>query len=324
MGAPRFTLEEAQHFATQWVDLVEKRGIKVADFAAHMNLSMRNMYLVRDKVQTMLGIALSASPERARAPDLMPIMDHTVLEGEQHIIIGSDWHIWPGYHSRAEEAFLKALQSDSFSAVILNGDITDQPKVSRHDPLPGIQPPSLADELKETEGRLREVVKLARRKNKQCRLLWNFGNHDTRAWRHTAMLAPEIAALFDFERLFPDWEFSMSITVNRNLVIKHRWHNGLHAALNNTRSSGTSLVTGHTHRLQVTPWSDYSGTRYGIECGTLADPRGPQFQFTENNPVNWCPGFVEIFCDEHDVHAERIDCSRRTIRRMGKPLKVAA
>ena len=158
MGAPKMTLEEAQHFAASWIELVERKGIKVADFADHMRLSERNVYLVRDRVQIMLGVVLSVKGDRARAPDLLPIMDHTTLEGEWHALIGSDWHIWPGYHSRAEEAFLATLQADTFDAVILNGDITDQPRVSRHDPLQGIQPPSLVDELSEAKGRLDEIA----------------------------------------------------------------------------------------------------------------------------------------------------------------------
>lgn len=316
-------LEDFQKFASDWIELIEKRGVSVKEFAKTRNRTERWVYEWRDKCQKALGVSLRVCNNKQRAPDLLPILDNVTLEGEQHLIIGSDWHIWPGYYSRAEDAFLEALRTTAYDAVILNGDVTDQCRVSRHDPLQGISPPSLFDELTEAQTRLKEVAKLAKKKNPDVRLLWNFGNHDVRAWRHVALMAPEIAPLFDFERLFPDWEFNTTITCNRNLMIKHRWHSGLHAALNNTRSSGMSIVTGHTHRLLVTPWSDYMGTRYGIETGTLADPRGPQFTFVESNPVNWQPGFIEIFADEHDVHAERIDCSRRTIRRLGKPLKVA-
>jgi hypothetical protein len=59
--------------------------------------------------------------------------------------------------------------------------------------------------------------------------------------------------------------------------------------------SGKTIVTGHLHSLRVTPLSDYTGTRYGVDCGTLADPYGPQFtHYTEDNPVNWRSGFVVL------------------------------
>jgi hypothetical protein len=56
--------------------------------------------------------------------------------------------------------------------------------------------------------------------------------------------------------------------------------------------SGTSIVTGHLHSLKVTPYTDYNGTRYGVDTGTLADIDGKQFiDYLEDNPVNWRSGF---------------------------------
>jgi hypothetical protein len=78
-------------------------------------------------------------------------------------------------------------------------------------------------------------------------------------------------------------------------VIKHRWHNGVHAVYNNTLKSGKSIVTGHLHSLKVTPYSDYTGTRFGVDCGTLAEPQGPQFgDYLEQNPTNWRSGFIVL------------------------------
>jgi hypothetical protein len=45
----------------------------------------------------------------------------------------------------------------------------------------------------------------------------------------------------------------------------------------------------------VTPWTDYNGTRFGVDCGTMADPFGPQFRdYMEDNPRNWRSGFAII------------------------------
>jgi hypothetical protein len=45
----------------------------------------------------------------------------------------------------------------------------------------------------------------------------------------------------------------------------------------------------------VTAFSDYNGTRWGVDTGTLAEPYGNQFvDYTEDNPVNWSSGFVVL------------------------------
>jgi hypothetical protein len=45
----------------------------------------------------------------------------------------------------------------------------------------------------------------------------------------------------------------------------------------------------------VTPLSDYNGTRWGVDTGTLADPYGEQFaDYTELNPVDWRSGFAVL------------------------------
>lgn len=55
------------------------------------------------------------------------------------------------------------------------------------------------------------------------------------------------------------------------------------------------MFTGHLHSMKVQPISDYNGTKYGVDTGTLADPYGPQFaNYTELNPLNWRSGFVVV------------------------------
>lgn len=64
---------------------------------------------------------------------------------------------------------------------------------------------------------------------------------------------------------------------------------------NNAVQSGLSMVTGHLHSLKVTPWSDYTGTRFGVDTGTLAAPFGPQFNsYMEDGPRNWRSGFAVL------------------------------
>jgi hypothetical protein len=54
------------------------------------------------------------------------------------------------------------------------------------------------------------------------------------------------------------------------------------------------MCTGHLHSLKVTPYSDYNGIRFGIDTGTLAEPDGPQFTYSELNPSNHRSGFAVL------------------------------
>jgi hypothetical protein len=98
----------------------------------------------------------------------------------------------------------------------------------------------------------------------------------------------------DLRDHFPFWKFSMSIMINNHTMIKHRYLNGIHAIYNNTVKAGTSIVTGHLHSLKVTPWTDYNGTRYGVDTGTLCDVNGDQFNYSEDNPKNHRSGFAVL------------------------------
>lgn len=54
------------------------------------------------------------------------------------------------------------------------------------------------------------------------------------------------------------------------------------------------MVTGHLHALQVRPWTDYRGTRYAVDTGTLACPTGEQFTYSEDSPANHRSGFAVL------------------------------
>lgn len=99
---------------------------------------------------------------------------------------------------------------------------------------------------------------------------------------------------FCLEDHFPAWKFGMSLLVNGHTMIKHRWHNGVHATHNNVLKSGVSMVTGHLHALQVRPYTDYNGTRYAVDTGTLAAVNGPQFTYSEDTPANHRSGFAVL------------------------------
>ena len=120
---------------------------------------------------------------------------------------------------------------------------------------------------------------------------------------------------FTLKDHFPLWQPCWSFWVNEDTCIKHRWKGGFGAGRANALNAGVNMVTGHTHNLAVQPLTDYNGTRYGVQTGTLADPYAEQFlHYTEDGPKDWRSGFallswekgkllmpelIQVFDDEH-------------------------
>ncbi len=208
-----------------------------------------------------------------------------------HVLIGSDCHYWPGVVSTAHKAFVKFCKDLKPQAVIMNGDVFDGATVSRHARIGWENRPSVKEELETVTERLNEIQDAAR----GALRAWGLGNHDARFETKLANTIPEFAGVvgFHLKDHFPNWSPCWGVWINDNVVVKHRWKGGIHASYNNTLRSGVSIVTGHLHSALVRPYSDYRGTRYGVDCGTMAQPYGPQFEaYTEDNPVDW----REAFC----------------------------
>lgn len=210
------------------------------------------------------------------------------------VIVFSDAHFWPDQPKSASHlALLKLIKQLRPAVVVANGDIFDGARVSRHAPMGWVKLPSVKEELEICEEYLHEIRLIAGPKS--CDFYWNVGNHDQRFDRMLAQNSPEYEGVLSrLEDRFSEWEFAWSLRINGHTMIKHRYHNGIHATYNNTLKSGTSIVTGHLHRLAVTPWADYNGRRWGVDTGTLSDPLSPQFDYGENNPTPHTSGFAVL------------------------------
>ena len=275
------------------IDALKRLG-SPTNVAKELGMDITTVYKRRDRIQKKLGITLPSFNARQESivktsiPDNKRIISHEVKDGT--VFVASDCHYWPGEVTVAHKAFVALLTEFKPKTIILNGDVFDGSRISRHEPLMGTNPPTPKQEIEACQDRLDEI----RNASKNARCLWTFGNHDVRLHRYIAVNAPELS---DFQQLFdyfPGWHTGWRVDINDDVVIKHRWHNGQHATYNNTLKSGRSIVTGHLHKLQVYPWSDYRGRRYGVDTGTLAEPYGEQFTYTECNPVNWCSGFAVL------------------------------
>ena len=212
--------------------------------------------------------------------------------GDGYVLVGSDAHYMPGVATTAHRAFVEFARELKPVAVVMNGDAFDGGTISRFPRIGWDNKPTVIQELDAVKERLSEIEGAGPKT-----LVWTLGNHDARFETYLAANAPEYQGIkgFHLKDHFPLWAPCWGLRINGNVVVKHRWHNGVHAIYNNTLKSGTTIVTGHLHSLKVTPWSDYTGTRFGVDTGTLAVPYGPQFiDYTESAPVNWRSGFVVL------------------------------
>lgn len=233
-----------------------------------------------------------AAPQKTKEyqtfiPESRRVITHNITDGM--VFVASDAHYWPGEVTTAHRAFVDLIKEFKPQTIVMNGDVFDGARISRHEPLYGVNPPTPKQEIDACVDRLDEI----KNASKNAKTFWTFGNHDVRLHRYIAVNAPELSDAMDLFDYFPGWHTCWRVDIN-DVIIKHRWHNGIHANYNNTLKSGRSIVTGHLHKLMATPWSDYNGRRWGIDSGTLAEPYGDQFTYTEENPVSWSSGFVVL------------------------------
>jgi hypothetical protein len=209
------------------------------------------------------------------------------------IIVGSDCHYWPGYVSTAHRAFVHLVKKLKPHGIVLNGDIMDNATISQHNRIGWDKSPTVKEELEEVQARLGDIEAV---RPAGAFLHRTIGNHDLRFDGKLSNVLGQYEgvpgmALADH---LPGWTYSWSLMVNNTCMIKHRWHNGQHGVFNNTLKSGVSMVTGHLHSLKVTPWSDYTGDRYGVDTGTMSAIGGDKYIYTEDSPVNWRSGFAVL------------------------------
>jgi hypothetical protein len=215
---------------------------------------------------------------------------------DQTVIVFSDAHFWPNERTTAYRGLLWAIKELKPHVVISNGDAFDGASISRHDPLGWSKTPSVIEELKAVQAALGEIEETAKAARHNCKLLFVWGNHDTRFANKLVSQAPQYREVqgFNLQDHLPAWEFAWSVWPTPDCIIKHRFKNGTHATHNATLWAGKSVVTGHLHALKCTPFADFNGNRYGVDTGTLAEPYGAQFDYSEGNPLNHRSGFAVL------------------------------
>lgn len=271
-----------------FMELVRTVGIN--ETARRIDVDVRNVYHRRKNLERIYKTSIAAPDNRTVRPKEYP--QRVALDVKNGIVIvGSDAHYWPGPASVMHKALVRACKEYKPKAIILNGDVIDAPTASRHAPIGWEKRPKLADEIEAAKERTHEIVTAGGRAERA----WNLGNHDARFETRLATIAPEYANIHGVHLSdhFPLWAPAWSTWINNDVVVKHRFKGGIHATHNNTLWAGRSIITGHLHSAKVTPLTDYNGTRYGVDGGSIADTDHAAFvDYTEDNPKNWRSAFA--------------------------------
>lgn len=218
-----------------------------------------------------------------------------MLSGESKggcVLIGGDAHIWPDSETVTMKAFVKVAKMIKPDTIILNGDIIDGARVSRHQATLGSAAPKVSEEIDAAKKWMDQLPKCKRR-------IFTVGNHDIRVDNYLANQASElddyIGRLSD---RFPMWEFCYAYIINDNVEVRHRFRGGIHAAYNNALNTAWTTVTNHSHAQQVTAIRNRRGSHWGIETGMLGDPTHKCFQYGEGQLSRAHEGFVVLTFDE--------------------------
>lgn len=289
---PKLSMPD-EEFITQY----ERLG--PSEFSRRFSMNLRAVLRKRVKLEEKHGIKIKAPPLAADRQSVQ-ILDYgdgyprrvPIRISDGIAMIASDAHYWPGIITPAHRALVHLIGVLNPAHIFFNGDSLDGAKISRHPPIGWTRLPTVKEEIEAVDARKDEI----RKKAKGAGLHWILGNHDLRLENYIVQNASELERVkgVSLKDHFPRWNFSWSVWINNEIVIKHRFKGGIHATHNNTLWAGKTIITGHLHSLKVTPFADYNGNRFGVDTGTLAYPYGPQFAYTEDNPLNWRSGFIVL------------------------------
>lgn len=289
----------------RFIETWKRCGGSPVRVAEALGIAQQNVYgmrarLARDGVflTTIRADGRTDNSPYSEAFAYNPRADETV-KGASVIVFG-DAHYWPGSTPLAHEAMLRVIKEVKPALIIANGDIFDGAKVSRHEPLGWQKLPSVVEELDAVKTRLGEIERAAPKARKR----YTVGNHCSRFDRRLAENVDQFDGVkgFRLQDHIAAWPMSYSVMLNEEaghpVMVKHVFRGGIHAVYNNTLHAGISIVTGHLHAQLCRPFTDYRGTRYGVDHGCLADVDHASFSYTMDGPVNWRSGFACLTFDE--------------------------
>lgn len=274
----------------EFISLFTKNGAAIT--GKMLGISERSVYKRRANLARFEVITAPGQQPATSFPGRIPLEIKTGT-----IIVGGDAHIWPGPASTCMRAFKKFIDDIKPAAVILNGDVLDFPRISRH-PQNWESAPDPQEEIEAAQDYLSDIVQACSRKTQK---IWNIGNHDQRFEQMIANSLPQYRGVLGVHLAdhFPAWQKAMSCMINERIIggetiVKHiPKGGGIGATRNSTLNGGISFVHNHLHAQHIRPLSDYhQHDRYGVDTGMLADKEHRAFAYTQDLPLDWRSGFA--------------------------------
>lgn len=272
----------------EFIALFESLGAKKT--AIFLGTTERNVYGRRQRLENKVGVLTAPTKARPNVPGRYSL---NLKSGT--VLVGSDFHIWPGDEPVCLRAFKKLCKDIQPNAVVLNGDVMDFPRISRH-PQNWEKAPDPRDEIEAAQDHLNDIVQSCKRGTEK---VWTLGNHDARLETLYANSTPQMKGMqgVHLHDHFPIWQRAMSCFINEGFedgatMVKHRYKGGIGAPRANTLNAGVHMITGHLHSQKVIPVTDYRGDRYGVDTGCVADKEHRAFTYHEDSPVDWRSGFA--------------------------------
>jgi hypothetical protein len=250
--------------------------------------------------------AASLLPAVIAPPAPREIVGTQALDIDEGVcLIGSDCHYVPGEApSAAHRAFVELTErfaeEGTLRAVILNGDVADFPKISKHARIMWEKQPSVADELAVVRDRMSEIASVA---GLDTSLILTIGNHDARLDSKLSAAVPELEGVPGLDlraQISPEWAMAWQVEINGSGPDSvHRHRSGAGATKANVISAGRSIITGHTHQPGITRLSHSSRHLYGVDAGCIAALNSRAFVgYTEMaaaaGMANWASGFAVL------------------------------
>jgi Calcineurin-like phosphoesterase len=278
------------------------RTIGPSQIAKRYLLDLTGVKQRRQRIERKLGIEIlppDVGRSRGRGSQRTPVpsASHRIELDVQTgcVVVASDMHLWPGEVSLMFRALVQFVKELKPRAIILNGDVMDLPRASRHAAIGWEKRPEIHEEIEWAQEKLHELELAAPR---GCELIWDLGNHDARFESRIANLAPEYAKVHGVHLRdhFSLWRPAWSTYINASsdpVLVKHRFRGGIHAVHNNLLWTGGHVVTGHLHSAQVRALTYYNDRSiWGMDTGCVAEPTARTFvDYTEDSPKNWRSGF---------------------------------
>jgi len=265
--------------------------------AKELGITERKVYERRNYIQSKTGVDLKSwndtSSRRITLKHDEGRIDMNIENGT--VIVFSDAHFFPETRTTMQRSLCTLIKQLKPAVVVCNGDAFDGGTISRFPRIGWDKKPTVIEELNAVDLYLEEIRNSA---GLGTEFVWPLGNHDARYETRLAASAPEFEGVhgFHLKDHFPHWKPCWTFWINEDTCITHFYHTGIHDGHNNLLKGQCHYVTGHTHSLKTTFWTNAMGkTIYAVNTGTLNDALGSHnLDYQQGRHGNHRSGFAVL------------------------------